>query len=153
MICTVARGFSMWFITKITKKCIKNGCRSSNLTMRLAQPQTVSIGCIYWAFFCTCNEDPTWIYTVSWSYMHPNTSSYITKQHKSSWLPDGVSMYVPCIGDLVCAGTHGLHMVIIFCMWGEATAWICTVSWSYMHSHVPCELRSQVPGSCAYGWL
>ena len=62
-------------------------------------------------------------------------------------------MNVHCIDALVCASTHGLHMAIIFCMWGEATAWICTVSWSYMHSHVPCGLRPQVPGSCAYGWL
>ena len=46
-----------------------------------------------------------------------------------------------------------LHIVIIFGMWGEALAWICTVSWSYMHSHVPCGLRPQDPGSCAYGWL
>ena len=99
------------------------------------------------------DEDSAWIFTVSWSYMHSHTPSYYTKKSKNSGLPGGVSMYVPCISALVCASTYKLHMAIIFCMWGEATAWICTVSWSYMNSHVPCGLRPQVPGSCAYGWL
>ena len=102
---------------------------------------------------CIWKEDPTWICTVSCSYTDPPTPSYYTNKSKNSGLPGGVSMCVPCIGALVCASTHGLHMVIIFGMWGEASAWICTVSWSYIHSHVPCGLRPQDPGSCAYGWL
>ena len=101
---------------------------------------------------CIWKEDPTWICTVSCSYMHPHTPSYYTNKSKNSGLSDGVSMYVPGIGALECASTHRLHMVISFCMWGEATACICTVSWSYMHPHVPCGLGPQVPGSCAYGW-
>ena len=102
---------------------------------------------------CMWDAYSTWICTVSWSYMHPHTPSYYTNKSKNSGLSGAVSMYMPCIGALVCASTHGLHMVIIFGMWGEASAWICTVSWSYMHSHVPCGLRPQDPGSCAYGWL
>ena len=101
---------------------------------------------------CIWKEDPTWICTVSCSYTDPPTPSYYTNKSKNSGLPGGVSMCVPCIGALVCASTHGLHMVIIFGMWGEVSAWICTVSWSYIHSHVSCGLRPQDPGSCAYGW-
>ena len=101
--------------------------------------------------------------------MHPHSPSCYTNKSKNSGLLGGVSMDInksknsgllggvsmdiPCIGALVCVSTHGLHMMVIFCVWGEASAWICTVSWSYMHSHVPCGLRPQVPGSCAYGWL
>ena len=80
------------------------------------------------SLICMCNEDSTWIRTVSWSYMHPHTLSYYKKKGKNSGLPGGVSMDVACIGALVCASTYGLHMVIIFCMWGEALVWICTVS-------------------------
>ena len=105
------------------------------------------------SLICMWDAYSTWICTVSWSYMDHQTHSYYNKKSKNSGLPGDVSMYEHCISALVCASTHGLHMVIIFCMWDEAKAWICTVSWSYMHSHVPCELGPQVPGSCAYGWM
>ena len=71
---------------------------------------------------CMWDEDSTWICTVSWSYMQPHAPSYYTNKSKNSGMSGGVSMYVPCIGALVCVSTHRLHMVIIFCMWGEATA-------------------------------
>ena len=90
------------------------------------------------SLICMWDEDPTWIFTVSWSYMDPHTPYYYMKISKNSGLPGGVSMYVHCIDALVCVSTHGLHMMVIFCMYGEATAWICTVSWLYMPSHVPC---------------
>ena len=51
VICTVAHGFSMVVYYKNHQEVHKNGCRSSNLTMKLVQPQTVSIECMYWAFF------------------------------------------------------------------------------------------------------
>ena len=102
---------------------------------------------------CMRDAYSTWICTVSWSYMHPHSPSCYTNKSKNSGLPGSLSMDVPCIGALVCDSTYGLHMVIIFCMWAEAPVWICTVSWSYMYSHVPCGLRPQVPGSRANGLL
>ena len=86
---------------------------------------------------CMWDAYSTWICTVSWSYMDPHTPSYYTNKRKNSELPGGPCMYVHCIDALVCSSTHELHMMIIFCVWGEASAWICTVSWLYMHSHVP----------------
>ena len=68
------------------------------------------------SLICMWDEDSTWICTVSLSYMQPHTPSCYTNKSKNSGLSDGVSMYVPGIGALVCASTHRLHMVIIFCM-------------------------------------
>ena len=71
---------------------------------------------------CMWDAYSTWICTVSWSYMHPHTPSYYseyseyTYKSKNCGLSGGSSVYVPCIGALVCASTHGLHMVIIFCI-------------------------------------
>ena len=36
---------------------------------------------------CMCNEDSTWICTVSWSYMHPHSPSCYTNKSKNSGLP------------------------------------------------------------------
>jgi hypothetical protein len=93
---------------------------------------------------CMWDAYSTLMCTVSWSYMHPHTPSYYKKKSKNSGLPGVVSMNVPCIGALVCASTHGLDMVTILCVWCEVSAWICTVYWSYMHSHVPCVMWAGV---------
>ena len=81
----------------------------------------------------------------------PPHSIILYKKSKNSGLPGGSSMYVHCVVALVCTSTHGLHMVIIFCVWGEASAWICTVSWSYMHPHT-LLLWKKNQKSLAAGW-
>jgi hypothetical protein len=46
---------------------------------------------------CMWDEEPTWICTVFWSYMHTHTPSYYTQKSKNGGLPGGSSMYVPCM--------------------------------------------------------
>ena len=90
-------------------------CISALVIASMHGARILGLICMWYAY-------SAWICTVSWSYKHPHTPSYYKKISKNSGLSDGVSIYVPCIGALVCASMHGLHMVIIVCMWGEATA-------------------------------
>ena len=95
--------------------------------MKLVQPQTVSIECMYWAFFARETKIQHRYARILVIHASPHTL-LLKKISKNSGLPGSLSMDAPCIGALVCASTYGLHMVIIFGMWGEAPAWICTVS-------------------------
>jgi len=62
----------------------KNGCRSSNLTMKLIQPQTIRMGRVYWAFFARGTKIQHG-YVPYLSHIWTATHSLITKKKQKQW--------------------------------------------------------------------